>query len=170
MWVRVTLQGGNQCVLGVVHFAWRSILEHLCQLLLVRTLQNNTVKLHTYTGELIKVCGSTLVSIEHNGQTATLPLIVTAGSGPTVLVRDWLAAQQLDWKIFTVTPTLTLQQVLNEHIAVFKESLGELHAAQIHIDGNVQPIFHKARQVPSAIRKKVEAPTDTWCHPTDTIV
>ena len=84
------------------------------------------------------MCGSTLVSIKHNGQTTTLPLIVTAGSGPTVLV--WLAALQLDWKmLFTVRPTLTLQQVLDEHSAVFKEGLGELHgiAAQIHIDGDV---------------------------------
>ena len=42
-------------------------------------LQNTTVKLQTFTRELIKVCGSTLVSIEHNGQTATLPLIVQQG-------------------------------------------------------------------------------------------
>ena len=121
--------------------------------------QDTKVKLQTYTGESIKVCGSTLVSVEHNGQTATLLLIVTAGSGPTLLGRDWLAALQLDWKmVFTVTPTLTLQQVLDEHNAVFKKGLGELQGvvAQIHIDGDVQPIFHKARQVPFAMRKRVE--------------
>ena len=41
--------------------------------------------------------------------------------------------------VFTVTPTLTLQKVLNEHSAVFKEGLGELHgiAAQILIKGDV---------------------------------
>ena len=42
-------------------------------------LQKSAVKLQTYTGESIGVVGSTPVQVEHNGQTASLSLIVTQG-------------------------------------------------------------------------------------------
>lgn len=79
-------------------------------------LKESTVKLQTYTGEVIAVCGSTMVPVEHNDQTATLPLIVTAGSGSSLLGRDWLSVLRLDWRaIFSVCLARTLQQVLEEH-------------------------------------------------------
>ena len=73
----------------------------------------------------------------HNGHTASLPLIVTAGTGPNLLGRDWLTELRLDWKsIFTVGMPSTLQQVLDEHRDVFKEGLGEQREirAKIYID------------------------------------
>ena len=134
-------------------------LQSICKGTTMLELQETTVKLQTYTGEPIRVSGSTVVPVEHNGQMVTLPLIVTTGGGPTLLGRDWLAALRLDWKtVFTVRPTLTLQQVLEEHSAVFKEGLGELRGveAKIHLDKGVQPLFHKARPVPFAFRKMFE--------------
>ena len=62
-------------------------------------LQQTSVRLQTYTGETIPVLGSVIVPVEHNGQTRTLPLIVTEGSGPSLLGRDWLSALRLDWKV-----------------------------------------------------------------------
>ena len=49
-------------------------------------LDKSTVQLHTYTGQQIKVCGSAMVQARHDGQTALLPLIITEGNGPTLLV------------------------------------------------------------------------------------
>ena len=126
-------------------------------------LKESAVKLQTYTGEVIGVCGSTMVPVEHNGQTVTLPLIVTVGNGPSLLGRDWLSVLRLDWRsIFSVCPARTLQQVLEEHSEVFREELGELHnvKAKIYVDKDTQPVFHKARQVPFAVRKKVEDELD----------
>ena len=48
-------------------------------------LKETTVKLQTYTGEPIRVCGSTVVQVEHNRQTTSLPLVITEGSGPNLL-------------------------------------------------------------------------------------
>jgi hypothetical protein len=48
-------------------------------------LEKSTVKLQTYTGEPIRVCGSTAVQVEHNGQAKSLPLVVTEGDGPALL-------------------------------------------------------------------------------------
>ena len=101
--------------------------------------------------------------MEHYGQTATLPLVITAGSSPTLLGRDWLTALRLDWRsIFILRPTLTLQQVFDKHSIIFSEGLRELRdmAAKIHVDKDARPLFHKARQVPFAVRKKVEEELD----------
>jgi hypothetical protein len=42
-------------------------------------LEEPTVRLQTYTGESIKVCGSTVVKVMHNGQTHSLPLVIKVG-------------------------------------------------------------------------------------------
>ena len=122
-------------------------------------LQETSTRLQTYTKELIPVLGSALVPVEHNGQSLTLPLIVSAGNGTPLLGRDWLAALQLDWKsIFSMESSLSLQEVLEKHSAVFKEGLGELRdmKAKIYIDKSERPRFFPARQVPFVIREKVE--------------
>jgi hypothetical protein len=122
-------------------------------------LDKSTVKLQTYTGQQIEVCGSAMVPVTHDGQTASLPLIITGGNGPTLLGRNWLEALRLDWRtIFRVGQSQTLQEVLDEHANVFREELGELQGVQakIHVAKNVRPRFEKARTVPFAIREKVE--------------
>ena len=122
-------------------------------------LQKSSVKLQTYTGESIKVEGSTEVLVEHNGQSVSLPLIVTHGKGPNLLGRDWMSALKLDWRtIFKLEATHTLEEVLSKHSDVFKDELGTVQgiSAKIHVDPNTQPQFHKARSVPFALRKKVE--------------
>ena len=76
-------------------------------------LEESTVKLQTYTGQQIEVCGSVVVQVTHNGQTASLPLIITSGNEPTLLGRNWLEALRLDWRtIFRVGRSQTLQEVL----------------------------------------------------------
>ena len=83
-------------------------------------LEESTVKLQTYTGESIRISGSTKVQVAHNGQTLSLPLIITEGKGPTLLGRNWLEALWLDWRmIFTIGSNHTLQSVLEEHADVF---------------------------------------------------
>ena len=126
-------------------------------------LQKTSVNLKTYTGQSIAVLGSALVPVEYNGQTVNLPLVVTQADGPPLLGRDWLAALCLDWKtIFTVATTLSLQQVLEKYSGVFKEGLGELRdaKAKIYVDKEERPQFFPPRQVPFAIRQKVEEELD----------
>jgi hypothetical protein len=54
-------------------------------------IQSSKAKLFTFTGEAIGVFGSTEVAVENNQQVATLPLIMTKGTGPCLLGRNWLA-------------------------------------------------------------------------------
>ena len=146
-----------------ISVASKETFETIREGMLTLELKETTVKLQTYTGEPTRVRGTTAVPVEHNGQMATLPLVITAGSSPTLLGRDWLTALQLDWRsIFILRPTLTLQQVFDEHSIIFSEGLGELRdmAAKIHVDKDAHPLFHKAQQVPFAVRKKVKEELD----------
>ena len=127
--------------------------EHLLK------LEEPTVRLQTYTGEAIKVCGSTVVEVTHNDQTKSLPLVITEGSGPALLGRNWLEALQLDWtNIFRIGSNLSLQQILMDYADIFNKELGELRgvAAKIHVDARARPRFVKARPVPFALRAKFE--------------
>ena len=126
-------------------------------------LEESTEKLQTYTGESIKVCGSTKVQVTHNGQILSLPLIVTGGSGPTLLGRNWLEALRLDWRtIFSMGSSHSLQSILEEHADIFRDELGKLQGvkAKIYVEEGVQPRFEKSRPVPFTIRKKVEEELD----------
>ena len=58
-----------------------------------------------------------------NGQVADLPLVVTKGTGPSLLRRNWLAALKLDWEqIFGVNSVHTLEEVLKEFKKCFRMS------------------------------------------------
>ena len=61
-------------------------------------LQLTTVKLHTYTKEPIKVLGTISVYVCYKEQKLSMPLLVVAGHGPSLLGRDWLAQLTLDWQ------------------------------------------------------------------------
>ena len=89
------------------------------------------------------------MKVEHNGHRATLPLIVTQGSGPSLFGRDWLAALKLDWqKIFKVKSNRTVEDVLARYSEVFNDELGTLKGvtAKIHTDPTATTKFHKARR------------------------
>lgn len=124
-------------------------------------LKPSTVRLQTYTGESIPILGSTQAVVEYSEQTASLPLIVTQGNGPTLIGRDWLMTLRLDWQTIFRTETQTshtLREVLAQNSEVFKPGLGTLQGAtmKIHVDLDAQPRYHRPRSVPFALRSKVD--------------
>ena len=83
-----------------------------------------TAKLSMYTGKVIPVLGISDVKVEHNGQTAVLPLVVIPGTGPPLLGREWLTTLQLDWqKILQVRRQCSLQELLDAYSEVFSKTL-----------------------------------------------
>ena len=55
-----------------------------------RKLEVSNVKLQTYSKEPLPVVGAQSVQVYYEGQSASLPLIVVKGDGPTLLGRNWL--------------------------------------------------------------------------------
>jgi len=129
-------------------------------------LQESCVKLRTYSGEQIGVKGSTTVTVKYKEQTEQLPLVVTNGSGPSLLGRDWLTKIYLDWiNLFCVNHTcysLSLQGILDTYSTVFSSELGILKGTTttIRVDPPAQPHFHKLRAVPYALKTKIEKELD----------
>ena len=91
-------------------------------------------------------------------QKTTLPLIVVAADGPSLIGRDWLQAIRLDWKAIWQVKCHQLSDILHRHEAVFQPGLGTLegYEAKIHVSPDAQLRFCKARPVPYAMRAKVE--------------
>ena len=65
---------------------WRSLGQPKCDLIL-----------KTYSGETLKVKGMATVEVKVNQQTASLPVVILEGNGPTLFGRNWLNHIRLKW-------------------------------------------------------------------------
>ena len=127
-----------------------------------RQLQASSIHLRNYSNELIPVVGKVDVQVTYEGQVATLPLVIVEGDGPTLFGRNWLQTLRLNWsKIHSVLST-SVQDVLGRHEDVFQPGLGEYKGfqAQIDVDPEATPRFHKARTVPYSQRAVVDQELD----------
>ena len=123
-------------------------------------LAPSTARLRTYTGEEIPVMGEIEVDVCHRYQQKRLTLIVTEGNGPSLLGRNWLIELRLNWKTtYQVRNSSALATVLDDHKEIFRKELGTITCAkaEIHVDPQVPPSFHRPRHVPFALKQKVEA-------------
>ena len=127
-------------------------------------LSKPSVTLTTYTGESLEFLGKITVNVRYGSQQLELPLLVTRGSGPDLMGRDWLTHLKLDWQgVYQVESSNdTLTSILEKYPAVFSPSLGSLKGSKvkIHVKDNAQPRFHKARSVPYILRAMVEEELD----------
>ena len=124
-------------------------------------LKHSNIKLTTYSGESLGVCGSTDVSVIYKQQSKKLSLQVLSNEGPSLLGRDWLKHLVLDWKQLNSIRQQnmqSLQEVLDDHADVFKEELGTLQGVEVpvRIKPEAQPHFYRPRPVPYSMRQKVE--------------
>jgi hypothetical protein len=97
---------------------------------------------------------------------------VSEKCGAPLFGRDWLKIVKLDWSEIkqlhistSKTKNTTDEQVktlIEKYSEVFKEGVGTLKniKARVLVKSNATPKFHKARQVPYALRPKVEAELD----------
>ena len=122
-------------------------------------LHPSAIKLRTYTGEALKILGSTTVAVKYQGQTAKLPLLIIKGAGPSLLGKDWLSSIRLPWQHLLhkiQTDSTDLQHLLKKHASVFKAELGSAKGftAKIHVEEKAKPLFCKARPVTYALEEK----------------
>lgn len=133
-------------------------------------LQSTDVMLKTYTGERIAPMGVVKVKVHYSDQRHVLSLYVVERGGAPLFGREWLREIQLDWqsikemqatvtkKQSTGSTTEKLNKILTNAGEVFQDGIGTLKhlKAQIVLEDDAVPKFHKARQVPYALRPKVE--------------
>ena len=128
-------------------------------------LHSTQVKLKTYTEKITPV-GLLRVSIEYQGQQFGGELYVIDRGGSALFGRDWLTHLKLDWPNILamsvenqVDTAAKLKALIEEYDELFKEEIGELKGIKgnLVLKDNAQPVFLKARQVPYALRPKIEA-------------
>ena len=126
------------------------------------TIQPSDAVLTTYTDERMQVLGELNVSMTHNQQEETLPLIVVAGDGPSLLRRNWMKHIWLDWKKIGVVSSqsktlLLLRTILKERGEVFKDEIGTIRAfpARLQIREQAWPKFFKPGPVPFTIHDAI---------------
>ena len=133
--------------------------EHFGHVKLAKSLV--TLKTYTPKGEMKCI-------VKFKGQEEELTLQVVETPGPAWFGRDWLSKIQLDWGEIKAlklsqTPEGIMQhkvdQLLRKYESVFSEGVGTLkgYKADLKVEEGCQPSFHNPRQVPYALRPKVEA-------------
>ena len=126
-------------------------------------LNETKVRLHTYTGEQVKVTGQVKMFVKYEEQEAVLPVLVIQGKGPNLIGRNWLQEIKLNWRnIFQLkkahTNTHRVEELVQKYEEVFQKGLGTFTGpmAKIHVAADAKPIYCKARPVPYSLKKKVE--------------
>ena len=125
-----------------------------------RALKLSNTRLSAYSGHALTTLGMLDTVVSYGGQKENLPLVVVAGTGPSLLGRNWLSTIQLDWKsIGAIAHQLPVAPLLSKYSDVFDGNLGKLvgNEAKICVDPLVQPRYCPARTVPYALRDSVEA-------------
>lgn len=121
-------------------------------------LKDCSLSLKTYTGESVKILGATDVIVQCGNQVRELPVVVVSTDGPNLLGRGWIKELDICWSAVNqvTTESVTLQEVLTRHEAVFKEGLRTWTGppAKIHMDKDVVPRYYKPRPVPYALKKE----------------
>lgn len=128
-------------------------------------LRSSSVLLKTYSGECLPVLGELDVQVEYEQQKRGLVLIVVAGTGPSLLGRNWLEHIQLNWreiKAISYHPRGSLQYVLDKYSDIFSVELGTIksYSVKLSVKSEVQPKFFRPRTVPYAYRSKMEEELD----------
>ena len=60
-------------------------------------LKPSSLRLRTYTGEPLELLGQAQVHVVYEGQSATLPMLVVSGDGPSLFGRNWFGAIYVNW-------------------------------------------------------------------------
>jgi hypothetical protein len=148
-----------------------------------KKLRPTTLRLCTYTGEVVNPEGVFTVKVSHNGQQCDLDMYVVKHGQSVLLGREWLYAIKLDWGAIHamtatntakpkpiedqmkthVTPKKTVQAridgLMKKYSKVTADGLGKVQGikATLTIQEGCQPKFCKARPVPYALKPKIEA-------------
>ncbi|RWR98496.1 hypothetical protein B4U79_13970, partial [Dinothrombium tinctorium] len=124
-------------------------------------LKSSSTSLRTYCGTVLKTLGEVEVNVEYGRQKATLPLVVIKGNGTALFGRNWMSDLKLDFEVLTCNSVRTdsrLADLLKKYQDLFKDELGTVKGfeAKIVLREEAKPKFCKARQIPLALKNKVE--------------
>jgi hypothetical protein len=127
-------------------------------------LHKDDLGLRSFTQNAIPVRGSMEVPVRYSYMQQSAKLTLYVVEGPACLLgRQWLKVIRLNWpSLFAVRTDSSLDGILNKYADVFGGTLGTIKdfKADIQVQPDAKPRFHKPRNLPYALRDKVAAELD----------
>ncbi|UYV70704.1 K02A2.6-like [Cordylochernes scorpioides] len=113
----------------------------------------------TYDGTVVPILGEINVKVDFRGTIAKLRAVVGRGERKALFGREWINVLKIG-NYFVNQREMpledTLAELLSEHQVVFGETTDPIKGFTFAVNiQDVNPIFHKARPVPFAIRTEV---------------
>lgn len=120
-------------------------------------------KLKAYGNNKLKTKGITDVSVELEGVTKILPVIVMKNANPMLFGLQWSEIFDMPFpkQVYSIKDekTNTLQEILSNYSDLFDGRLGKVrdYEVNIHVKPDAAPVHLPARQIKFSIRKNIEA-------------
>ncbi|GFO27254.1 Pol polyprotein [Plakobranchus ocellatus] len=131
-------------------------------------LQKTSIKLKTYTNEVITPLGQLQVKVEKGTETFYLPLLILDKGSNPILGRNWLSSIKIDWSQInkmSIDPpdyAAKIKILTSTYADVFSDGIGTIKGIQgtLVLKNDFRPKFCKSRPIPYALKKKVEQELD----------
>ncbi|KFD48871.1 hypothetical protein M514_10234 [Trichuris suis] len=124
-------------------------------------LQRVSTVLRTWSNKTVPVLGSITVSAARDSRSAKLKLLVTCGSGPSLLGRNWFAPLgiSLVYHLREKDRKGHISKMKSDFAENFQEGLGKYKGptVSLSVHPDVEPKFMKSHPVPFALRAKADA-------------
>ncbi|UYV63174.1 K02A2.6-like, partial [Cordylochernes scorpioides] len=134
---------------------FKNSLQHL-------KLEKASIIVRTYDGTVVPILGKINVKVECQDITYKLRALVVKGEKRALMGREWINRLKLGCFAVKHMPVEnTIEEILKENQALFVETTEPIKGFTFSVNMcDVNPIFHKARPVPFAIRPAVTEALD----------
>lgn len=128
------------------------------------TVLPTSLKLVSYCKTILKVRGFATARVIHKNREFELNIYIIENERAPLLGREWIRQLHLDmWEeeaeqVHSLSADEIVKKLIEDYPAAFKKSIGKIEGmtARLYVKSNARPVFRKARQVPFALKQKIE--------------
>lgn len=130
-------------------------------------LNDSGIQLFSYCGKQLGLQGVIKILVQHGNCEKELELYISSGSKEPLMGRDWIielginlndVLQNTLSSVHKLDVVSEIENLKQRYACVFNDSLGKVaeFEAKLHIKANAKPVAIKHRQVPFALKDRVE--------------
>ncbi|XP_060810148.1 uncharacterized protein K02A2.6-like [Amyelois transitella] len=129
------------------------------------------LRLRFYDGSVIRPLGYVEVVVDYRGTKKLLDLYIIDNGTTSLLGRQWISELNIEIPKITVhhvqekevCKVKLLNDIIYRHKNLFDGTLGKYTGREVdlHVRDGTEPVFHRARPVPYALRPRIDAELDS---------
>lgn len=142
---------------------------------LKRSLEPTNISFRAFSHDIVPCRGKVKVTVQHKGKEIKAYLYVVSPGHDSLIGRQWIRALDLELKEIdagrvgqrkiSTTDTFSVkeEEIVSEFPNIFEEKIGCIPNIQISLNlrPNAKPVFTRERNIPYALRQRVEKELDT---------